>query len=574
MEQARHLIDEAARPSGQELLEWDFDAYMARAGESWVDPLEFLIDDPTFGFGKPLLPLSLVDDRSHGRNRPIFQTEAQLAMIRGAARIVAQTAPMAIGALEALSNYVIGKGFTYEVAERPNRRAPDGLTDCVQDVVDEFCEVNDWVGDRERELHNRVRRDGEVFVALYPDKNGVARTRFIEPERVTEPGNATDFEDWLAAEVPLDWVFGVVTHYSDIETVIGYHVLWNPEGTDFDFLPNDDLELAQRLGSGQMEHIKLNTDRNVKRGLPDLWAVLTDLVGENKLRDAVALGSAMRAAVPWITQMPTGTTPQMAQNLAIANANPVTTGASAKGRMRIQKGSVFTVPKGQEYKPLPDGQEESSVAAAQYIMRAVGTRWNMPEYMISGDASNANYSSSLIAESPFVKAREAEQRFFVSRFRRIFRKVLAIAARAGRFEGYGINDVDGLLRRVELQIVAPTVATRDELATAQAAAVYKQLGVLSNRTIAAKAGEDYETERKHMQDDGDLSPGPQPGPRGKTDSEIQRANAAPFPTIRANAEGEGGGEGERNMDPYKSAEKPLELSNQYGLTKQLVAAEQ
>ncbi len=494
---------------GRELLEWDFDAYVSRAGESWVDPLEFLIDDPTFGFGKPLLPLSLIDDRRHGWNRPIFQTEAQLAMIRGAARIVAQTAPMAIGALEALGNYVIGKGFTYEVAERPSsgragRQAPDGLADCVQDVIDEFCDANDWVGDRERELHNRVRRDGEVFTALYPDKNGIARTRFIEPERVTEPGNATDFEDWLAVEVPLDWVFGVVTYTSDIETVVGYHVLWNPEGTDFDFLPNDDLELALRLGSGLIEHIKVNTDRNVKRGLPDMWAVLTDLVGENKLRDAVALGSAMRAAVPWITQMPTGTTPQMAQNLAIANANPVTTGASAKGKLRIQKGSVFTVPKGQEYKPLPDGQEESSVAAAQYIMRAVGTRWNMPEYMISGDASNANYSSTLIAESPFVKAREADQRFFASRFRRIFRKVLAIAAQAGRFAQFGIDDVDALLALVELQIVPPTVATRDELATAQAAAVYKQLGILSNRTIAAKAGEDYETERKHMEEDGDV----------------------------------------------------------------------
>jgi hypothetical protein len=31
--------------------------------------------------------------------------------------------------------------------------------------------------------------------------------------------------------------------------------------------------------------------------------------------------------------------------------------------------------------------------------------------------------------------------------------------------------------------------------------------VLSNRTIAAKAGEDYETERKHMEEDGDAETG-------------------------------------------------------------------
>jgi hypothetical protein len=48
----------AGEGRGRELLEWDFEAYTSRAGESWVDPLEFLIDDPTFGFGKPLLPLS------------------------------------------------------------------------------------------------------------------------------------------------------------------------------------------------------------------------------------------------------------------------------------------------------------------------------------------------------------------------------------------------------------------------------------------------------------------------------------------------------------------------------------
>jgi hypothetical protein len=193
------LVSSGVASRGRELLEWDFESYTSRAGESWVDPLEFLIDDPTFGFGKPLLPLSLVDDRRHGRNRPIFQTEAQLAMIRGAARIVAQTASMAIGALEALGNYVIGKGFTYEVADRPNRQAPDGLAESVQDVIDEFCDVNDWVGDRERELHNRVRRDGEAFTALYPDKNGIARTRFIEPERVTEQATRpTSRIGWLA----------------------------------------------------------------------------------------------------------------------------------------------------------------------------------------------------------------------------------------------------------------------------------------------------------------------------------------------------------------------------------------
>jgi Phage portal protein, lambda family len=491
---------------GKELKEWAFDDYLGTRGESWVDPLEFLIDDPTFGFGKPLLPLSLVDDRRHGRNRPIFQTEAQLAMIRGAARIVAQTAPTALGALGALRNYVIGKGFTYEVSERPGRSCPEGLSQAVQDVLDDFCDVNDWVGDREGELHDRVRRDGEAFTAIYPGKNGIARTRFIEPERVTEPGNATALENWLNSQEKLDWMFGVVTEASDIESVVGFHVLWNPEGTDFDFMPNDDLEMALEHDTGLVEHIKVNTDRNVKRGLPDMWAVLTELVNENKLRDAVALGSAMRAAVPWFEQMPPGTTPQMAQNLALTGSATTAPNGQIVGHQRYRGGTVHRVPPKYEYKAMPDGQEESSVCAAGYIMRAVGTRWNMPEYMISGDASNANYASTLVAESPFVKAREADQRFFASRFRRIFRKVLAIAANAGRFEQWGINYVGQLLQLIELQIVPPSVSTRDELKMAQASAIQMEQGILSKRTACAKSGEDYEQERKNMREDGDTKP--------------------------------------------------------------------
>jgi hypothetical protein len=68
VEQTRELWETPTTPDGagsdlglgrrlgkeRQLLEWDFDAYVSRAGESWVDPLEFLIDDPTFGL--PNLP--------------------------------------------------------------------------------------------------------------------------------------------------------------------------------------------------------------------------------------------------------------------------------------------------------------------------------------------------------------------------------------------------------------------------------------------------------------------------------------------------------------------------------------
>src|SRR6185369_4253327 len=81
-------------------------------------------------------------------------------------------------------------------------------------------------------------------------------------------------------------------------------------------------------------------------------------------------------------------------------------------------GSVLKVGYGQEYLPGPMGAERNAgfELVGQYSLRRIGVRWNMPEYMISGDASNGNYSSTLVAESPFVKAREADQQFYKRHF--------------------------------------------------------------------------------------------------------------------------------------------------------------
>ena len=43
------------------------------------------------------------------------------------------------------------------------------------------------------------------------------------------------------------------------------------------------------------------------------------------------------------------------------------------------------------------------VAVLQAELRAVASRLVMPEFMLSSDASNANYSSTMVAEGPAVK---------------------------------------------------------------------------------------------------------------------------------------------------------------------------
>jgi hypothetical protein len=117
--------------------------------------------------------------------------------------------------------------------------------------------------------------------------------------------------------------------------------------------------------------------------------------------------------------------------------------------------------------------------------------------MISGDASNANYASTMVAESPFVKSCEAEQRFYRSRFRRIMWKVIRTAFDAGRFSRWSV-DFGALKQLVSVQIQSPAVSVRDQLSEAKTSELEHRNGILSKRTWAAQAGHDYDMEQQNL----------------------------------------------------------------------------
>src|SRR4029077_11167268 len=133
-----------------------------------------------------------------------------------------------------------------------------------------------------------------------------------------------------------------------------------------------------------------------------------------------------------------------------------------------EPGTILRPSAGVQYKPGPMGSERNPnfVLVGQYVLRGIAVRWNMPEYLISSDASNANYASSLVAESPFVKAREADQQFYRRHFGSLLWKVIRLSWEAGRFARLGVS-WETLEALVDLKIDAPAVATRDALKLAQ-----------------------------------------------------------------------------------------------------------
>jgi hypothetical protein len=123
----------------------------------------------------------------------------------------------------------------------------------------------------------------------------------------------------------------------------------------------------------------------------------------------------------------------------------------------------------------------------------------MPEYLISADASNANYSSTLVAESPFVKYCEHQQEFYASKFKCLIWKALKLYHDLGRLPDVSWATFEAALD-IDVNYASP--ASRDGLEQANENQILCQNGLLSKRTWATNAGLDYDEEQRNIEQDG------------------------------------------------------------------------
>ncbi len=464
--------------------------------EAWAPPFASGVIQPNYaddfergglGANHPQLG-AMLGDRAHGQLRPIFETEEQLAEIRAMGRVIEQNSPSARCALKNLVNYTLGTGLSYKMVSD----SADVLR-ATQCVLDDFLKRARWVGRREREAYRRAVRDGETFLGLFHIGGGRAAVRFIEPEQVSAPTSPREIEDWLGIHYPSDWWFGIHTAEDDVESRYGYYVQWSNRSQDFDYLPEY-----------RVQHIKRNVDGNIKRGLSDFYPVFTYLEEAAKLLRNVVSGASVMAAIAWIKEHAPGVSQSQVEDLRGNNDDYTynrTTGNQGSKRVHVQKyypGTVVSIPAGEKYLngPLANrGIGDTLVVIEQAVLRVVGSNWCMPEYLISADASNSNYASTMVAESPWVKYCESEQEFTRQEYMDLLWKVHGIACEAGRYAHLGINTVEQLQQVCELSIEAPRVTVRNAKEETDRRDLLSQRGLLSDETWAAQEELDYEGER-------------------------------------------------------------------------------
>lgn len=469
--------------------------------EAWGDVVPWS-DYPQFDWpdGSSLIrsysSYTTINDRADGKFYPVFENEQDLAAIRGTARRIMALSPFMPASIAALRVYTMGNGPAISVTGRGRQPKPDENTRLLQWVIDRVTEQLELPQLLE-ELHDRSREEGESLDILHCHGDCLA-SEIVEMDCLTEPVASSQLQDWIRDEFNIDceafvpsWSFGVLTPKRATNKPLGYHVVYESSGADFEFYP-----------ASRVIHLKRNVPANVKRGVSDWYQDFDDLRNEAKVAKNIGVNTALQAAIAWIEEYSAGTTQAQAQNTTPTDLlKQIPTGIGQGGGTRNQRGThyppgtIVRTSAGRQYKPGPLGAERNGnfEIAVQMLLRRVGIRHQMPEYMISGDASNANFASTMVAESPFVKAREADQEYM----RRVTVSLLwkAIALVWTAWTDKPLEVLEQLKFGYEIKVEFPSVQTRDKRALAEQLEVEKRNGWVSDQTAMSELGRDPEQEK-------------------------------------------------------------------------------
>jgi capsid protein len=441
--------------------------------DALVDPREAYVDDDG-QWWRSLAPAS-PDQAWSGLQRGglPYLDEEQLAAVRLECRRLTATNEFAINGIENRISYLVGPGHTYRVTARKGVDVSMQLLDDVQLVLNEFLHENVWHA-RQQEIVRRMDRDGEAFLRFFVGADGLTRVRFVEPEQVYTPKEL--------ARTP--WAsFGIQTEPDDVETPLGYYI---------------DGEPVEAI---HVQHRKANVDANVKRGLPLYFSVRKNLRRVEKLLRNMSALAEIQSAIALIRKHRAALRNGIEQFVSDNACTSTSPAGKSRYVSHYQPGTILDAPAGLEYDfPAAGVNASNFVTVLQAELRAIAARLVMPEFMFTSDASNANYSSTLVAEGPAVKMFERLQASLKNDDCRVMWRVIENAAAAGRLP----HDVR---RQVELQIALPSLHVRDQLRECQIERIAYEKGVLSPQTWSQRLGLDYDQEQKNLAMHGKVASG-------------------------------------------------------------------
>jgi len=406
--------------------------------------------------------------------------------------------PSARGVIDTMVNFIIGK----DAAIVPNDPDP-----AVNAYWKSFYEVN-GMDLRIKEWVRRTLLKGESFLRVFepssssvnlstkgisyyndiPVLKPVPLVRFVEPGEIKDPDGT--------------YTFGIHTNSDDVEEILNYI------RTD----PNSKAANQRTvIEASEIIHTKILVDSNVKRGISFLVGIAEYMVKYHDwLEDRISL-NRMRTMFNLIMKVTGAGSPSQLKDKFSDSASPEAAArATATGgdlpKELPKRGGVLLSTANIEYEFLnPDIKAQDTVDDGRAIdlMLAKGT--GLTEYIVRGDASNANYSSSMVSESPMVRMFQSYQDFFSKPIQALYRKIIRYGIENDHIPAKTkkttvIFDAATEKREVKKEttitdhsckVTFEALIHRDVLKEAQAYAIHSLYGWDSDAGLTAKLGNDY-----------------------------------------------------------------------------------
>ncbi|OYW24855.1 MAG: hypothetical protein B7Z55_00995 [Planctomycetales bacterium 12-60-4] len=261
---------------------------------------------------------------------------------------------------------------------------------------------------------------------------------------------------------------GLIVDADDVETVLAYQQVDPVSG-----------ELLDEIPAEQVLHLRINVDSNERRGVTLFASVLDSLACFDKWLDTELQARKLQASIV-LWRKVQGSPSQVTAAVDAAQSSVPSDPFGSVRRERYRPGTILTTSHSTELEFLhPNTNFGDAVPLGRLVLLGIAAGAGVPEYMLSSDASNANFASTMVAEGPAVKLFESEQQFFAAELERLWRWVLQQGAL------YGLLP-DDVLDRVTPQWSFPQLVNRDRAKERLADARLVDAGILSRAEVARR----------------------------------------------------------------------------------------
>lgn len=390
--------------------------------------------------------------------------------VRAAARRLAIENPHARNILRLLEIYVVGPGL--RLSHQPRATSARENSEILKNsdkIWHEFLAANHRHFSY-REYARRCWRDGECFLRLFPQTDAAPTVRFVDPERI---GPTLDDPDSQ----------GVLTEPGDVEQPRAYLHVDAETG-----------ELIEEIPAEELLHTRVGVDSNQKRGLSIFASTLEALGCFDRWLETELTARKLQASI--VLWRKVQGSPSQAHGLAQSAAtgsDPPYPGRPGGGlRERYQPGSILTTSAGTEMQFLqPNTNFGDAVPLGRLLLLTIAAGAGLPEFMLTSDASNANFASTMVAEGPAVKLFQSEQIFFAREFEGLWRWVMQQAIARDELP-------ENFFEWVAAEWTYPDLVNRDRPREREADVKLVDSSVLSRAEIARREKVDPELMREEI----------------------------------------------------------------------------